>query len=426
MTEAARIEENVVCLGCGCACDDIAVVIDGGRIAEARNACALGARWFGDGVVPGAITGGRSAAVEDVLAEIATVLRDARAPLVYLAPDLTTEAQRAAVAVADQLRAFLDTITSVTAGEGILAAQRRGRASATLGEIRNRADVVVFWAVDPAVSYPRFQSRYAPDPVGVYLPNGRKDRTVIAVDVGAQRGPNDADLRIQMTAEEEPLFLAALRASLASRTVGGDSITARVTEFAARLARAKYAVVVTDAESPSPLLTARADGLIALTQALNATTRGSLCTLRAGGNRNGADTTLTWQTGFPMAVDFAAGFPRYKPEHASLPRLMHGAIDVALIVGAAAAIPRPVTDAVRGVRTIVIGPRASESTIGTDISSSARITIDTGVAGIHESGMTFRTDDLPLPLRALLPTPRDTASVLKALGAAIATQQAKP
>jgi formylmethanofuran dehydrogenase subunit B len=66
---------------------------------------------------------------------------------------------------------------------------------------------------------------------------------------------------------------------------------------------------------------------------------------------------------------------------------------------------------------MVIGPRASESAI------DASIRIDTGVAGIHESGVAFRTDDIPLPLRALLPTPRDTASLLKALGAAIVAQE---
>ena len=417
MTGAARIEEHATCLGCGCACDDIAVVIDGGRITEARNACALGLRWFGDGSLPGAVHGERSAAIEDVIGEIATVLRAARAPLVYLGTDLTTEAQRAAIAVADQLRAFLDSATSSTAAEGILTAQRRGRASATLGEIRNRADVVVFWAVDPAVGYPRFQSRYAPNPVGLHLPNGRKDRTVVAVDVGGQRGPDDADVRIQMSADEESLFLSALRASFAGRTVGDASIRARVAELAARLTRAKYAVVVTDAESPPSVASGRADALIALTQSLNATTRGSLCTLRAGGNRNGADTALTWQTGFPMAVDFSRGVPRYQPERAALARLASGAIDAVLIVGATTAIPRTMSDALRGVKVIVIGPRASESAV------SARITIDTGVAGIHESGMAFRTDDLPLPLRALLPTPRDTASVLKALGAAVAAHR---
>ena len=68
------------------------------------------------------------------------------------------------------------------------------------------------------------------------------------------------------------------------------------------------------------------------------------------------------------------------------------------------------------MRPIVIGPRASESTI------DASIRIDTGVASIHESGIAFRTDDIPLPLHAVLPTPRDTASLLKALGVALATK----
>jgi len=37
----------------------------------------------------------------------------------------------------------------------VLALQRVGRVSATLGEIKNRADVVVFWGADPMVSQPR-------------------------------------------------------------------------------------------------------------------------------------------------------------------------------------------------------------------------------------------------------------------------------
>ncbi|HEY2897593.1 MAG TPA: hypothetical protein VGJ12_10675 [Gemmatimonadaceae bacterium] len=419
MSGSARIVENAVCLGCGCACDDIGVVVESGRIVEARNACPLGRLWFGDGSLPGAVLGGRSAAIEDVVGEIAEVLRSARAPLVYLAPDLTTEAQRAAVAIADQLRAFIDGVTSATASEGILAAQRRGRASATLGEIRNRADLLVFWAVDPVLSYPRFQSRYAPDPAGVHVPNGRADRTVIAVDVGSQRGPDDADVRIQMTADEESLFLASLRGYLAGRTLGGAPILARVTELATRLKRARYAVVVADGESApqGPAAPAmRADALIALAQSLNDTTRASLCTLRGGGNRNGADTVLTWQTGFPMAVDFSRGAPKYTPEDATLARLARGAFDAVLVVGATSSLPSGLTTALQGVRTIAIGPRASQSAI------DASIRIDTGVASIHESGIAFRTDDVPLPLRAVLPTPRDTASLLKALGTAIAAK----
>src|SRR2546427_8515540 len=47
-----RTVEHATCPGCGCACDDIAVVVDGDRIAEARNSCPLGRAWFADGSVP--------------------------------------------------------------------------------------------------------------------------------------------------------------------------------------------------------------------------------------------------------------------------------------------------------------------------------------------------------------------------------------
>ena len=60
-----RTVANVTCLGCGCACDDITVVVTQDRIADARNACALGTAWFGDGTVPAETrVNGRSASLE--------------------------------------------------------------------------------------------------------------------------------------------------------------------------------------------------------------------------------------------------------------------------------------------------------------------------------------------------------------------------
>src|SRR5207244_13105132 len=76
---------------------------------------------------------------------------------------------------------------------GILASQRRGRAAATLGEIRQRADLVVFWGVDPADRYPRYASRYAVDPPGLQAPDGRNSRRVVALDVGPSRRAAAAD-----------------------------------------------------------------------------------------------------------------------------------------------------------------------------------------------------------------------------------------
>ena len=359
MTARSGETEYVTCLGCGCACDDITVVVRGGRIADTINACPLGRDWFGDGKVPVEIrSDGRAVALERAIGDAAPLLRAARRPLVYLAPEVTTEVQRAVVAIADRLGAALDTPTSEIA-DGILAAQRRGRATATLGEIRQRADLIVFWGVDPATRYPRYNSRYALEPIGVQAREGRKSRTVIAVDVGACRGAEGADERIALAPREELDALGAMRAVVMGRSTGSDALR-RIEDLARRMTQARYAVLVHDAE-PGDLApdANRSEALIALAQALNEPSRCALSSLRAGGNRSGADLVLTWQTGFPMAVDFSPGHPTYRPRDGAVVWLRRREIDAALVVGSPAGLPTAVAQELAAVPTVLIGPGAS-------------------------------------------------------------------
>ncbi|HEX6964763.1 MAG TPA: hypothetical protein VF166_03115 [Gemmatimonadaceae bacterium] len=416
MTDAGRgtrTVEHATCLGCGCACDDITVVVRDGRIAEAQRACPLGVTWFGDGRVPArVISEGRDVDVDRAIADAAELLASGARPLVYLAGDVSCEVQRAGVAIADRLRALLDTLTTATALPSILAAQRRGRASATLGEIRNRANVLVFWGVDPTQRYPRYTTRYALDPEGIYVPGGRSDRLVIAVDIGDTRALPDADERVHFADDEEIPALTLMRAAILGRPVEGASPTdlaSRARELVRHMIAARYLAVVADGEPAPARAPGRAEALVTLTQALNGPTRCALSTLRAGNNRSGADAVLTWQTGFPLAVDFARGVPRYRPDDGAGVLLERGDLGVALVLGNPATVPSELTAALARVPCVVIGPRASESAFG------ARIAIDTGVAGIHEGGMATRMDEVPLPLRPSLIGPIDTLATVNAL-----------
>lgn len=420
------------CLGCGCACDDIEVTTAGGRIVEARHACPLGIAWFGDGSVPSRVrAAGRDVALTEALEAASALLAGGRRPLVYLAPDISCETQREAIGVADILRAAVDSPTSATAMASILAAQELGRAGATLGEIRNRADVLVFWGVDPAARYPRYWSRYAPEPAGIHVSGGRGSRKVIAVDVGEARGPGDADLRLAVAADEEVAALTRLRAlvgdpdtarlnPLSHSVPGSDPDDARhrrqtpMTQLIDALAGARYVTFVADAEprdgggAGDP---GRAAALVAAVQALNARTRAALSTLRAGGNRSGADASLASQTGYPAAVDFSRGYPRYRPHDGSaLARLRRGDVDAALVVGSPAGVPADVAEGLARVPCVAIGPRASEGPL-----AAAPVVIDTGVAGIHERGTGLRMDDVPLPLGAPLGGPPAAREIVGAL-----------
>jgi len=153
--------EHVTCLGCGCGCDDLTVQVSEGRIVNVTAACPIGRTWLGDGVVPAnVLRNGQPSTLSDAIADAARTLTEAAGNcLVSLGTDISSQTQRAALEIADVLRARVETPTSAAAVDGLLAAQRRGRAAATLGEIRHRADAIVFWGVDPAQRYPRFAAQ---------------------------------------------------------------------------------------------------------------------------------------------------------------------------------------------------------------------------------------------------------------------------
>ena len=413
--------EYVTCLGCGCGCDDVTVTVNDGRIVDAAPICPVGRAWFGDGAVPAEILrDGKPVSLEQAVSEAATVLLEARARcLVYLAADLSSEAQRAALAVADLLGAAVDCATSNTAATGLIAAQRRGRTGSTLGEIRNRGDVLLFWGVDPSDRYPRYLSRYALEPVGTQVPQGRNGRFVISVSIGADRALPDADLSLDLAPGDEISALSLMRAAVAGHRVGPLSgQMGQAVAIAKRLMQSRYAVIVHDgepsAERRDPL---RVEGLIALAQALNEPTRATLSSLRAGGNRTGAEAVMTCQTGYPFAVDYSRGYPRYTPGERGLERLAGGAFRAVLLAGAPD-LDGSASSSFSGASVIAVGPRATQASFPT------RVAIDTGVAGIHEPGMAYRMDEVPLPLRPPLASPRSAAETLTALAAALRTRRA--
>jgi len=397
MGASGRVTAHVTCLGCGCACDDIDIVTRESRIVEATNACELGLRWFGDGrVFSRSQVGARHVERHEAIHAAAALLLAAARPLVYLAPDISCEAQRAAAGIADALGAALDSVTSATAMPSILAAQERGRAGATLGEIRRRADVVVLWNVDPSVGYPRFLSRYAPETA---------DRSFV---------------RVEIAAADEVATLTALEAIVSGHVSGASATGAawdRARELAPRILAGRYVAIVAEGEGDEayPGDPGRAGALISLAQALNGPTRAALSLLRAGGNRSGADAVMTSHTGYPASVDFTHGYPRYQPYSGSAAaRLARGDVDALLVVGAADLIPPSVRALMAAVARAVIGPGASESALADG--GPAPVLIDTGIAGIHEGGTVMRMDDVPLPLTPSLAGPPGTVDVVRALG----------
>lgn len=111
------VVKNSVCTFCGCTCDDIELVTEGARIIKARHACSLGEAWFlhhtAERHLPEAMVDGRPVDLEHAVATAAALLGGASYPLIYGLSNATCEAQREAVALAEQLGGVIDSHTSI-------------------------------------------------------------------------------------------------------------------------------------------------------------------------------------------------------------------------------------------------------------------------------------------------------------------------
>ena len=427
-TATTRVIRNAICTFCGCLCDDIHLTVVGegrdARITHAENACPLGQVWFGQFATPqpvGPIASiqGRDASLSEAVDAAAHLLVNACSPLIYGLNATTCETQAQATALADFVAANLDTPTSTSQGPSGSAFLKVGESGAMFGEIRNRADLVIYWGSNPEVSQPRHMSRHIL-PAGLQVPNGRADRTIVVIDVERTPTADQADLFLQVKPDSDFDLIWALRALLKGKTVGADIEAATGVPLATlqalvtRMKQCHFGVFLYGAG-----LTAtrgrhfNLGALQALTTELNDHAHFVARALRAGGNPTGADNVLTWQTSYPFAVNFGNGFPRFNPgEFSASEVLSRGETDAVVIVASDPAryLSKAALEQLAQIPHIVIGPNP------TAISSAARVAFTTATYGIHTPGTVYRSDGVTLELRPALPSPYPSdEAVLRAI-----------
>ncbi len=406
---AARIED-AVCLRCGCLCDDIAPRVEAGRVVEALRACSLGASWLlGDieaADAPRAAIDGRPASDIDATSRAAELLADARALLIFGLSGSDTETVSRAAELAEATGAAVELAHAAHAEPRLCAFQRVGRVSATLGEVADRADVVVFWGVDPETTHPRHLERYSADPLGRFIPDGRAGRTIIVVDAA----PNHTSARADRFLEIQPA--AALNALLLLRMIvrGSRYDVARVArttaldldslgDFASILRKSQYcAFFYDDALGHVAGGSAAVEALFALVRDLNASSRCVAIALGSAGNPAGAESALAWRTGHATRVEFTRfqrGAQAFPAGDSSARRLERGGFDLAMIVGdgVEAALEEPARSALARLPRIVVGSESTSMLPATAVALRAART------GKSTRGTLIRADGVALPTR---------------------------
>lgn len=421
---------DYVCTACGCLCDDLTLTVEGRRITRVEPPCPVAAAFFlKERPEPpaAALIDGEPATLEAALARAAEILQAASSPLVFGGEQATIDAQRAAVALADRLGATIDPTDARGRSQNHAALQTLGAVTSTLGEVAGRSDLIVYWNCDPAVTHPRHIERIARHP---YTSPGEHPtkRRVIVVAPGRNASTKLADEALQLNPDSDLAALAVVRAILSAAKpeeikIDHEASVERQTGaplaqwayLAERLKHARYAAIFYAPDRSDPAgPDAIAQSITELVRHHHRHTRAVALTLGEPGNAPGAAQVLVWQTGFPSAVNFAAGSPQSLPgESTAAVMLDRAEADAALIIAAdpldaaTTYLSAAAQAHLRQIPTIVLDDHATAT------AQQAAVAIFTPTFGIETAGSVFRSDNVALPLHAAIPPNRPAAEELQ-------------
>jgi len=275
-----------------------------------------------------------------------------------------------------------------------------GESTCTLGEVRARADLVIFWGSDPVRTHPRHLERYSAGPIGRFVPEGRKGRFVVVVDEEETESARVADCFLRASPGRHWEMLWALR--MLVREITPDTVPDGLADLATRMKSCQCGVIFFGAGLTRERLAHRVvEALLQLVTDLNEHTRFYARRMRRYGDVAGADSVLAWQTGYPFGVNLSHGYPRYNPGEFTGPEMLaRGEVDVALIVGGetAADFPPAALDHLRRIPVILLDSPGAPPVV------PATVRFTTAVYGVHRPGTAYRMDEVPIPLRVILPT----------------------
>jgi formylmethanofuran dehydrogenase subunit B len=396
--------EDVVCPFCGCLCDDLVVEVEGTRVVSVENGCTLAnEKFMGDHRLKAPIrrtgSGWEEISYSEAIRETAEILCEADRPLLYGWSGTHGEAQSIGIHLAELLGALVDNTSTVCHGPSIMAIQEVGHPGCTLGQVKNRADVIVYWGTNPIDAHPRHMSRYTTFADGFFLKEAFRDRKVIVVDVRKTESANIADEFVKIQPGGDYAVLSALRAIvMGKRNIIPSSVSGVSREQLFRVAdlllSAKFGAIFFGlglTMSPGKYKNIR--NAIELTEELNRHTKFTISPMRGHWNVYGSNEVFTWISGYPYAVDFARGIAFYNPgETTSVDVLRRKECDACLVVASdpGAHFPKACAEHLAKIPTIQIDPHTNATT------HLSHIQIPVAVTGIDAEGTAYRMDGVPI------------------------------
>ena len=456
----------VTCPICGCLCDDIEVTVVNNEVVKVKNGCAVcEAKYLGyksehrirqplirkDGeFVP--------VPMKEAIHKAAEILANANYPILYGWSSTNCEAQRVGVELAEEVGGVLDNTAVVCHGPSLMGTQEVGIPTSTLGQIRHRADLIIYWGCDPWSAHPRHLERYTSFTKGrfedsewksylnkVKAAAGRKkvlsatrvaprqQRATVAEEVVFNKPPETLqkegrkliviDVRKSMTAEVADYFIKvepnkdyelmqAIRALVKEQELDVEQVAGVPVEYIKEvvdaLVNCNFGIIFFGMGlTQSAGKFRNIEVAISLTRDLNLRTKFLIMPMRGHFNVSGANIVFAWQSGYAFGVDFSLGYPRYNPgETTSMDILLRGESDAALVIASdpGATFPKRAIQSLVKHPLIVIDPHMNPTAMLGDV------VFPSAFVGIEVEGTAYRMDNVPLPLKKVVEPPEGILS----------------
>jgi formylmethanofuran dehydrogenase subunit B len=461
------IVKAVTCPVCGSLCDDIELTIENNEVVKVKNGCAmceskfLGYKGEHRTKTPLIRKDGKLVPVsmKEAVHKAAEILANANYPILYGWSSTSCEAQRLGVELAEEIGGVLDNTSVVCHGPSILSIQEVGIPTCTLGQIRHRADLIIYWGCDPWSAHPRHLERYTSFTEGkfedsewkAYLQKvkaaaGKKKiasaerrefikfhpkpqtqacivsgspqvlkkegRKLVVIDVRKSMTAEMADYFIKVEPNKDYEVMQALRALVRDQELDVDKVAGVPVEYLEEVADAlvncNFGVIFFGMGLTQTAGKFRnIEVAISLIRDLNRRTKFAIMPMRGHFNVTGANVVATWQSGYPYAVDFSLGYPHYNPgETTCMDILLRGESDASLIIAAdpGANFPKRAVEHMVKTPLVVIDPHMNATALLGDV------VIPSAFVGIEVDGTAYRMDYVPLPLKKVVEPPEGILS----------------
>jgi formylmethanofuran dehydrogenase subunit B len=435
------------------------LVLQDGSIESVRNGCAISEAKFKnfqrDRILKPLIRKNGElveASWKDAIQRCAEILVEAYYPVLYGWSSTSCEAIRKGLELAEEVGGVIDNTATVCHGPSILSIQDRGISSCTLGQLRHRADLVIYWGCDPWSAHPRHIERYtafshgrfqasnwrryvkrsyanqlrkriervssfgprpkltAQPPTPFLRPVSaiRAGRKIVVVDARRTRTAEAADFFLQVRPNTDYEIIQALRMLIRDEDPDVEDVAGIPIDVIEGLAdimiNCELGILFFGVGLTMSMGKLRnIDAALSLVRDLNRRTKFLIMPMRGHFNVTGANVVFTWQTGYPYAVDFTHGYPRYNPgETSAVDILSRGEADAALVIASdpVSNFPKAAVKNLMKIPIIAIDPAETPTTLVADV------VLPSTFVGIETEGTAYRMDHVPLPLKKIVNPPQ--------------------